>query len=128
MIFKSFDNPDDFIAALKQESKQIRERKPAPIEKYPKNSRDVIETAARDLVVACAETPNGRYKSRAKDRQAAEQRLRTLGEYFNALGGMPLMQAIYAAVEDVHPELRYANGSPMRCLEALWSGIGEWEG
>lgn len=127
MMF-SFSSAEEMFEFMQQEGKRIRERKPTPLEDYPEEIRPVIESAAAYMKIAYDVKPNGNFKHPAKRRNAAEDQLRRLGKALDEAGGFVLMQAVYAAIEDVYPDLRYRYGSAMRCLECTWSGIGRWQG
>ncbi len=126
--FRSFGSGEEMLKFMHQEAKRVRERKPTPLETYPEDVRPIIESAAEYMKIAYDVKPNGNFKHSAKRRNAAEDQLHRLGEALNATGGFELMQAVYTAIEDVHPDLRYSYGSAMRCLECTWSGIGRWQG
>jgi len=123
-----FGSTEEMFEFMQQEAKRIRERKPTPLEAYPEEIRPVIESAAAYMKIAYDVKPNGNFKHPAKHRRAAEDQLRRLGKALDEAGGFGLMQAVYAAIEDVHPDLRNSYGCAMRCLECTWSGIGRWQG
>ena len=124
----SFGSAEEMFEFMRREAKRMRERKPTPLEAYPEEIRTVIESAAAYMKIAYDVKSNGDFKHPAKRRKAAEDQLRRLGKALNEAGGFELMQAVYAAIEDVHPDLRNGYGCAMRCLECTWSGIGRWQG
>lgn len=124
----SFDSSAEMWEHLQQIGKQVRERKPTPLENYPEPWRPIIESAAAYMKIAYDVKPNGNFRHSEKKRSMAEDQLRLLGEAIDATGGFGLMQSVYAAIEDVYPNLRYSFGGAMRCLECTWDGIGDWQG
>lgn len=125
---RSFNSAEEMMEFMDREAKRVRDRKPTPLEAYPEGFRPVIESAAIYMKIAYEVNPNGNPKNPKKRRNTATAQLRCLARALNEMGGFELMQAVYAAIEDVHPELRYSYGGAMRCLECTWSGIGRWEG